>query len=92
MSKETIATANVKQWIIAGVSKTDCELYYVIKHLDSAILETARLEYEIDEDEEKWRNLLKDIQSALFRARDHFDSLYNEVKDQIFPSCPSKRT
>ena len=90
MSETMIATIAVRKWMMAGVTKEDCDLHYVIEHLESAILDASRLEVELDDEYDDWLKLLRNIKMAMFHAMDNFTSLYNEVEDQIVPTHPNK--
>lgn len=88
MSKTLIASEAVAGWLITGVDKKDCDLWYMIMDLKQALLDAAMLQVDIDEDEKEQLKTLQTISAAIVHALRNLSELYDEVKDQIVVNAP----
>jgi hypothetical protein len=86
MSKKMIASEKVALWIGAGVSKEDCDLWYMIKDLKQALLDVAMLQVDIDEEEEEQIKTVQSISAAIVHALRNLNGLYEELEDEIVPT------
>lgn len=90
MSTRLIASQEVMNWIDASTSKEDCDLCYMINDLKQALIDTAMLQVDIDEDDNGQLKRLQSVNAAIVHALRNLNSLYEEVEDQIIPSKEKK--